>query len=215
MLNSKNRILTLILTLVYIVPISAANNQTKEMAEREYANGENRYFHAEISTLARYTLYGKLCYHAPGCCVSTPEEGQRLIESYMDSQRKTCQGVTINEENFEPQNALMMIETIETKQKEDLEKYYLKRTLHNPEKRYSDFLLNSFNGQICSLIAPLSIVAPLCIRFESLRKTLPPNTPIGSITEFVSNNNPYLLPGSCLLVSMTSVNCLCHRVANL
>ena len=170
MLNSKNRILTLILTLVYIVPISAAND-VKEMVEREYANGENRYFHAEISTMGRYTLYGKLCCHRPGCCVSTLEEGQRLIESYMNAQKKTCQGVTINEENFKPQNAQVMIETIKAKQTEDLEAYYLARTNNNKEKQCIDFL-NRPEGQICSWAAIASLFIPTHIKTQSLQKLL-------------------------------------------
>ncbi len=53
--------LTFVLTLVYIVPISAANNQIKEMVEREYESGENRYFHPGMNTCDRYQKYAQLC----------------------------------------------------------------------------------------------------------------------------------------------------------
>ena len=204
--------LTFVLTLVYIVPISAANNQIKEMVEREYKSGENRHFHPKMNACDRYQKYAQLCCHQPLCSVSTPEEGQELIESYMNSQKKTCQGVTINEKNFEPQHARVMIEAIEKKQKEDLEAYYLERTRNNPEKRYVEFLNNALSGTICSSIVALALFTPAQTQINSLQATLPSNIDRNSIAQFALDSDPYIIPGYCLIVSF---NCFCYRVANL
>ncbi len=212
MSNSKNRMRTFILTLVYIVPISAANNQIKEMVEREYESGENRHFHPGMNACDRYPKYAQLCCNRPGCCVSTPEEGQELIESYTNSQKKTCQGVEINNNNFEARNAKVMIEAITKKQSEDLEAYYLERTLHNPEKQCVDCLNNTLSGTICASIIALALHAPAQTRIRSLQATLLPNIDRNSIAQFVLDDDPYILPGFCLV---SSLNCLCYRIANL
>jgi len=219
MTNSKKIMLIFTLVSAYSVSINAANQEvmTPEKAKKlvineYYKNNENRHIHANMIACERYAcLYPSLWCYSPCCCVTTPEEGENLISSYISSKVKTCQGTPINEKTFEPNISQTMIEAINNEQKKDIDAYYAMRDTYNPEKVCTELTC-------CTLGAPGAITAA-CILFlqyqkeNSLAQQLPNYVNPEHIKNFAQKS---LLPSiNIALCFGTCTVCILKRAANL
>lgn len=217
MFNVKKALVFYILLSTYTATTLSAQPTTDDdiykMIESEYEKGENRHFYPEMNPGQRYIKYAQLCCHAPCCCVSTSEAGRKLIESYMKSHNKTCQGIAITEECFGPKH-IAMLEIIDKKQKDDLDAYYQSRKNDNPEQKCIDILqklphLSYLFGFITAL--PISYLDGE--KKQSLEKRLPSDIDPVSINRFVNSKSLEACAG--ILCIGTCLHCICHRAANL
>lgn len=179
---------------------SVTQDELNALLLQHYDQGENRHFYPGMSDCQRYAAYPLLCIHQPCCCVSTPDEGYRLIESYINSQKCTCDGKEITESNFGPRH-IQMKETIKARQHDDLISYFASRTADNPERSTANFLLDySFClgwivGEACHI--------PRNIKAKRLISLLPSEVDTISINKYAETNAPMIA------VVATPCSCLC------
>lgn len=209
----KRTIFTFILLSVYTVAINGASHEIDEadisqMLTEQYESGENRYFYPEMNAVKRYVNYGQLCCHAPCCCVRTREEGWELIENYINSHKKMCQGVEINEESFGPRH-VQMIETIKTKQRNDLGAYYQRRENDNPERK----CVKIANSGICFLTGAFAGRIRETATIQLLKEKLPSS--VGNLSIELFMIKEHFHERAAELCCIACLHSLCAITANL